>query len=256
MKKKECHMIPEEEKQCVWMTTGLISYKLCDRDYRCEECLFDQVMRNEMSVSAPQPGRQAGCAESFVPDDPSSEATGALFYNQHHCWARVENPDRVLVGIDGILAKLVSHVKTVTLPRVGEVVSQGQCFAHIIQQRHIVSLMSPITGSVHATNKQLIKKPGLVVNDPWKSGWLITIQPENLEHDLRTLLFGHRAIQWYHKKEQEMLAAGTAMLAEHVSPLGPTMQDGGEKMTSLADSLTSEQYYQILESLSRADDAV
>jgi hypothetical protein len=40
-------MISEERKKCVWMTSGLITYKLCAYDYHCEECLFDKVIRND-----------------------------------------------------------------------------------------------------------------------------------------------------------------------------------------------------------------
>lgn len=45
-KSKRYPLIPEEEQKCVWMTTGLISYKLCDRDFQCDICPFDQAVRN------------------------------------------------------------------------------------------------------------------------------------------------------------------------------------------------------------------
>ena len=39
------------------------------------------------------------------------------------------------------------------------------------------------------------------------------------------------------------------MLQAATSGLGATMQDGGEKVSSLGDMLSSEQYSQVLESL-------
>ena len=45
------------------------------------------------------------------------------------------------------------------------------------------------------------------------------------------------------------------MLNRNGAVLGPTMQDGGERVAILADALTSEQYCQILESLSRSEDS-
>ena len=30
---------------CVWMSAGLVAYKLCDRGFECEGCPFDQAMR-------------------------------------------------------------------------------------------------------------------------------------------------------------------------------------------------------------------
>ncbi|MEI6127990.1 MAG: hypothetical protein WCQ99_15695, partial [Pseudomonadota bacterium] len=82
MKKKECHMIPEEEKKCIWMTTGLISYKLCTRDFRCEECIFDQVMRNEMTVQNIQPSSEPAAAYAKPHNEISPRAKAALFYHQ------------------------------------------------------------------------------------------------------------------------------------------------------------------------------
>jgi hypothetical protein len=30
---------------CVWMSAGLIAFKLCDREGECEGCPFDRAMR-------------------------------------------------------------------------------------------------------------------------------------------------------------------------------------------------------------------
>jgi glycine cleavage system H protein len=254
MRKKECHLIPEEEKQCVWMTTGLIAYKLCTRDFRCEECDFDRVMRNESVAGSGSDFRgSVVCAEGEAAG-PARQMHESLFYHRHHCWAKVEDPDQVRIGIDGILAHLVGTVKAVVLPRKDEEVQQGQCFSHLIHERHIVPLISPLTGSVGSVNTELKKHPSLVGSDPWQGGWLVTIKPHSLEHDLQTLLFGTRAREWYQKREHEVIAAHAALRNRREINLGPTMQDGGERITSLAAALTSEQYYQILESLCRAED--
>jgi len=36
---------PAENVPCIWMTAGVISYKLCNFGYECETCPFDQAMR-------------------------------------------------------------------------------------------------------------------------------------------------------------------------------------------------------------------
>lgn len=30
---------------CVWMSAGLVAFKLCDREGECESCPFDRAMR-------------------------------------------------------------------------------------------------------------------------------------------------------------------------------------------------------------------
>jgi glycine cleavage system H lipoate-binding protein len=40
------------EEKCVWMRSGVINFKLCDYDYDCYHCPFDQAMTNAMEDKA------------------------------------------------------------------------------------------------------------------------------------------------------------------------------------------------------------
>lgn len=35
----------DNNRHCIWMIAGVISYKLCPINYDCEHCDFDAVMR-------------------------------------------------------------------------------------------------------------------------------------------------------------------------------------------------------------------
>jgi DNA-binding response OmpR family regulator len=39
-------------KECLWMKMGLVSYRLCTRDYDCLTCEFDQMMQEKMASGA------------------------------------------------------------------------------------------------------------------------------------------------------------------------------------------------------------
>jgi DNA-binding response OmpR family regulator len=39
-------------KECIWMKMGLVSYRLCTRDYDCLTCEFDQMMQDKMASGA------------------------------------------------------------------------------------------------------------------------------------------------------------------------------------------------------------
>ena len=45
-KKNYYQLIPKKELKCVWMTAGLLSYKLCKYDLQCEKCPLDWELRN------------------------------------------------------------------------------------------------------------------------------------------------------------------------------------------------------------------
>lgn len=45
---------------CIWMASGLVKYKLCDKEFDCENCEFDKVMMNlSAKLSDNQPQRTA-----------------------------------------------------------------------------------------------------------------------------------------------------------------------------------------------------
>jgi len=112
-------LIPEEERKCIWMTTGFISYKLCDRSYQCEACPLDQAIKNdEPGEDDFQESEETGMEESLKSDF-STQIDGAIFYHPDHCWVQVENPEKVKIGIDDLLAELIMNIKVVILPRAG-----------------------------------------------------------------------------------------------------------------------------------------
>lgn len=36
----------DADTQCIWMASRVVDYKLCDKNFDCEHCEFDKVMRN------------------------------------------------------------------------------------------------------------------------------------------------------------------------------------------------------------------
>jgi glycine cleavage system H protein len=206
--------------------------------------MFDRVMRNDFSTADVL---NRSCSEEAFESNTALHT--ALFFNRQHCWARVENPALVRVGIDSILTNFVVRIRAVSLPKPGDAVKQGCVFAHVIQDAHVLELKSPVSGTVSAVNALLYKSPEMIVDDSWESGWLIAVQPDDMEHDLQNLLFGKKAKQWFEQCEQSVVEKVGGMLDTAASGLGQTLQDGGEQVSSLADMLSSEQYCQVLETL-------
>lgn len=44
-KAKSMKIVPPGKKKCVWMEAGVVSYKLCDNNYDCSTCVYDQAMQ-------------------------------------------------------------------------------------------------------------------------------------------------------------------------------------------------------------------
>ncbi len=46
--KTRMKIIPPGKKKCVWMESGVVSYKLCDNNYDCPTCAYDQAMQRKV----------------------------------------------------------------------------------------------------------------------------------------------------------------------------------------------------------------
>lgn len=44
-KRESMKIVPPGKKKCVWMEAGVVSYKLCDNNYDCSTCVYDQAMQ-------------------------------------------------------------------------------------------------------------------------------------------------------------------------------------------------------------------
>ena len=244
-------MPDSDDMKCVWMTSGIISYKLCSLDFMCEDCAFDRVMHNVTVTEMPPKVMD----RPLTPDASSTGLSstrldGSLFYHKNHCWIKVVNPYEVVIGINGILAKLMCGIKTVVLPKIGDPVIKNQVFAHIMLDKHIVPLIMPVNGEITAVNTTLEQQPELLRSEYSEKGWLVTIKADNLEKDLRTLTFGSKAMEWYRAKDRsinEVIHA--AYNANRDNNIGATMHDGGELVLNASELLTSEQYSKVLDEL-------
>jgi len=241
--------------KCLWMTSGIISYKLCSRNYHCDDCVFDRVMHNEnvdfsghCGTVLPSASRVTVTACNSI-----SHVDGSLFYHKNHCWVKVTHSDEVIIGINGILARLMYGIKTVILPKVGEAVVRDQLFAHILQNNHIVPLIMPVNGEILAVNDALVNNPDRLQSDFSDKGWLVKVKPDNLEQDLRTLSFGSKALEWYKAKDRAVSEAIRSLYSSNGQTVGTTMQDGGELMHNVSEILSSDQYNSILDEILQAD---
>lgn len=110
---------------------------------------------------------------------------------EHQVWARVEADGSATVGITALGIHLAGGEVYMCRPKaVGSVVAQGQGVAVVELAKSIVSVKSPVTGTVAATNPRLAAEPELVHRDPYGAGWIARVQPADLNSDRAQLVRG------------------------------------------------------------------
>ncbi|OQX28074.1 MAG: glycine cleavage system protein H [Desulfobacteraceae bacterium IS3] len=107
-------------------------------------------------------------------------------YTTEHEWGRQEG-NRVRAGVSDYAQDQLGEIVFVELPRVGETFGKGDEFGTLESVKAVSELFMPVGGEIIAVNDKLKESPELVNQDPYQTGWMIEIKPDN-PAELDTLL--------------------------------------------------------------------
>ena len=262
-KERKGRLIPEGELKCVWMEAGVVSYKLCNYQYECETCPFDQVLKKRAHAagafdecfdkkSVPNAigelalGLESSDLDKIFQDMCDIKIKGNLFYHPGHTWVDVENPNSVKLGLDGFAGKFLLGIRMAILPTVQNSIDREQVCCWIVEEQGTLPIMAPLTGSVIAVNHRLSKEPSLINRSPYEEGWLMKIEPENLHQDLKHL-YGEKDILPHFICDLEKLKGEVeSLVMEDRKELGPTLCDGGKTLDQIRDMIGPKRYFELL----------
>jgi len=264
-KKNYYQLVPEKELKCIWMTAGVLTYKLCKYNFQCEKCPLDRELRNLPLTPSPDPtssqdgkngsSEEAGSTlsrEEFLGENLTrSDIKGFLLYHPGHTWVKVEKADEVRVGLDCFFRRIVGKVKVIVLPLPGRRCHRGENLCSIIQEDGILHIVSPVSGSILSVNQKLKDEPDLISKDPLGDGFLLTMKPKNLQRDQTYLFFGEAALSWYQKEWERLKTAVISELHHGQERVGMTMQDGGIRLRDIKTSVDPERYIRLVSAFLR-----
>jgi glycine cleavage system H protein len=127
-----------------------------------------------------------------MPDD--------LYYNEDDIWAKVEN-GKVRLGLSDFGQAIAGKILFARTRPEGKPAVAGKSFVSIETGKWVGSLKSPVSGTIVEVNPQLKSKPSLINDDPYGEGWLVIVEPSNLDEELKTLVTGAAAIKDFVEKE-------------------------------------------------------
>ncbi len=110
-----------------------------------------------------------------------SEIPGDLKFLKSHEWARVEDNGQVTVGISEHAQGLLGDLVYVELPEVGDTVTTGGAVAVVESVKAASDVYSPVSGKVVAVNAALADKPETINEDAYGEGWILVVQPDDME---------------------------------------------------------------------------
>jgi len=159
-------------------------------------------------------------------------------YHPGHTWALQESPSLVRVGLDDFAARLAGKVDSITLPKRGQWIRQGQPFVTILRDGNKTELVSPIEGEVTNVNEALAGDSSLPCHDPYGKGWLMSVFSPDAATNFRNLLGGDVARRW-------MAEAASRLHMRMPAMAGAVAQDGGLAVHDLTAQLPGQKWSEI-----------
>lgn len=176
----------------VIMITGFATMRTALQALR--QGAFDYIAkpftRAELQGVVVRAARQAARTEMQQPATPDDEevASESRHHLGGHCWISVEPDGSARIGLDRNFANTAGEVIELELPSVGDYLEQGSlCLRFLTDDQRSHTLWSPLSGSVLELNEALQNRPQLATEAPSGEGWLVRLDPANLEEELKGL---------------------------------------------------------------------
>ena len=107
-----------------------------------------------------------------------------LYDPENFVWIDISNKESIKVGITPILAFISGKIKTITMKKEDYFIAKGKSLGSIESPKYFGVIRSPVSGKIKEINSSIISKPKHVNDSPYDAGWLVKIEPSNLEKDL------------------------------------------------------------------------
>ena len=127
-------------------------------------------------------------------------ATDLHYSVADNTWARVNDDGTVTLGMTDIAQNLAGPILHAKAKKVGTVRKKGRPIATVESGKWVGPVKSPISGEIIALNENLSSDAQLLNRSPYKDGWVVKMQPSNLEEDLQGMTTGDEAVAAYKEK--------------------------------------------------------
>ena len=124
------------------------------------------------------------------------EVKEGLYYSEKDFWASVED-GKVRIGLSDYAQKQLKEIVFIELPNVGSEITKGESFGAVESVKAVSDLIAPVSGRILEKNDGVEGSPEKLNEEPYEAGWLLVVEPSNLEADLKDLMDSNAAVKRY-----------------------------------------------------------
>jgi glycine cleavage system H protein len=110
-------------------------------------------------------------------------------------WARFEADGTVTAGVPDPGQAIAGKVMAVTAKKLGRTIERGKSMGTLESGKWVGPIPAPVSGEIIAINEAVTANPTLVNSDPYGEGWIVRLQPSDLEGEKADLVTGQAAVK-------------------------------------------------------------
>ena len=146
-----------------------------------------------------------------MPDVRGCQMPDDLLYDvDNHIWLKELDDGNIKIGMTTVATAMAGQLVAFTPKKVGRAVQAGKSCATVESGKWVGPAKSAAGGEVVAVNDELVNKPTLANEDPYGSGWMVIIKPEDWASVKGTLTPGGQVGPKYEAKMDADGFAGCA----------------------------------------------
>ncbi|MDX9759547.1 MAG: hypothetical protein RBU27_10335 [Bacteroidota bacterium] len=245
-------------EQCVWVSAGVLNYKLCDRGFDCEHCPLDAALRDHgggcdedesgltlSAVEFPAWNELAPELQPLFEPFRSLSLCDTARYSSRHVWVRQLPSGMLRLGLDAFAAALIPDDAQLVTVAHGSELREGEAFGWVYAWNKTLPLPAPVSGHVICRSGRGLESVANLRGNPYTTGSLLTIQP--------TLGTMAEAPVRSARVQRTRFQRGTRALADRLmreasrADLGLCLNDGGAPVHSLPEMLGQERFWKLLQ---------
>ncbi len=228
-----------EDLNCIWMSSNHVAYKLCDKEFDCENCDFDKAIRN-LSLQITFDGNDENnhkdiLIETISKIENETYDDKIIYLNNQLIIKKLFGPTYYL-GLNPVLSHLFDEITSIEGFE-EDIVSKDQFLFKIKGKWGEKNFYSPV-------NLILIEKFNSNIRQLPLNNKLAVILINDFEDSITTSTDNN---DWNIKKDNSL-----HLLKSHLKnnpDIGKSLMDGGERIKYLHQYLGTSEYIKLLDSV-------
>ena len=228
-----------QDLKCIWMSSSVVEYKLCDKDFDCENCQFDKVIRN-LAVDSKQQTSTSDNSVSVL--DSLMKKVKNQVYESKNIYLRSQLmvkhlfADTYYLGINPIVLLFLDNINSVNDAGHHGYILKNQALFRVEGEWGYITFISPM-------NFTLLDKLNLNAEDILSNKWFAIISVDQPEFSTARI----DRDQWYSNQVNSLNLLNEYKL--NTPKIGATLMDGGVPVKNLNRLLGNTEYLKVLSKL-------